>query len=118
MPTVAHHFLVAAPIFLVAVAVTLALVPLVRWLSFRVGAVAQPGGRNIHEKPTGRLGGLALMGGFVVAVAVFGRAVPYWGQIEAIAVTVAALKRTVRPAVATVRSTASIPGPRRSISSR
>lgn len=91
MPTVAHHFLVAAPIFLVAVAVTLVLVPIARWLSFRVGAVAQPGGRNIHEKPTGRLGGLALMGGFVVAVAIFGRSVPYWGQIEVIAVVVAAL---------------------------
>ena len=91
MPTVAHHFLVAAPIFLVAVAVTVASIPLVRWLSFKVGAVAEPGGRNIHSQPTARLGGLALTLGFVVAVAVFGRAIPYWGQIEAIALLVALL---------------------------
>ncbi len=91
MPTATHHFLVAAPIFLVAVAVTLASIPLVRWLSFRVGAVAQPGGRNIHSQPTARLGGLALTAGFVVAVALFGRAIPYWGQIEAVAILVALL---------------------------
>ena len=39
-----------------------------RWLSFQVNAVAQPGGRNIHQNPTARLGGLALAGGFAVAV--------------------------------------------------
>ncbi len=91
MPTVAHHFFVAAPIFLVAVAVTLIFIPVTRWLSFKVGAVAEPGGRNIHNRPTARLGGLALLAGFVVAVAVFGRAISYWGQIEAVAILVGLL---------------------------
>ncbi|MHB1501315.1 MAG: MraY family glycosyltransferase [Candidatus Dormibacteria bacterium] len=91
MPTVAHHFFVAAPIFLVAVAVTLIFIPVTRWLSFKVGAVAEPGGRNIHNRPTARLGGLALMAGFVVAVAVFGRSIHYWGQIEAVAILVGLL---------------------------
>jgi len=42
-----------------------------RWLSFQVNAVAQPGGRNIHQYPTPRLGGLALAGGFAVAVLLY-----------------------------------------------
>jgi UDP-GlcNAc:undecaprenyl-phosphate GlcNAc-1-phosphate transferase len=42
-----------------------------RWLSFQAGAVAHPGGRNIHEYPTPRLGGLALAGGFAVAVLLY-----------------------------------------------
>ncbi len=91
MPTAAHHFLIAAPILLLSLAVTVAAVPFLKWLSFRVGAVAQPGGRNIHQKTTGRLGGLALMAGFVVAVAIFGRSVPYWGQIEVVALVVGGL---------------------------
>jgi UDP-GlcNAc:undecaprenyl-phosphate GlcNAc-1-phosphate transferase len=52
-------------------AVTIALVLPVRWLSFRIGAVAEPGGRNIHARPTARLGGLALASGFVVSTVVF-----------------------------------------------
>jgi UDP-GlcNAc:undecaprenyl-phosphate GlcNAc-1-phosphate transferase len=91
LPTAQHHFLVALPILLVAVAVTVAMVPVVRWLSFKVGAVAQPGGRNIHLRPTGRLGGLALAAGFVVAVAAFGRGVGDWFQIVVIVVVVAGL---------------------------
>jgi UDP-GlcNAc:undecaprenyl-phosphate GlcNAc-1-phosphate transferase len=75
----------------VAVVVTMASVPLARWISFRVGAVAQPGGRHIHSRPTGRLGGLAIMAGFVVAMASFGREVQDWLQIVVIAVVVAGL---------------------------
>ncbi len=91
MPTIQHHFLVALPILLVAVGVTVATVPATKWLSFKVGAVALPGGRNIHSKPTGRLGGLSLMAGFVVAMVVFGRGVQDWVQIVLAAVMVAIL---------------------------
>jgi UDP-GlcNAc:undecaprenyl-phosphate GlcNAc-1-phosphate transferase len=53
-------------------AIVVMLVPAARWLSFRLGAVAHPGGRNIHEHPTGRLGGLALAAGFLVSALIFG----------------------------------------------
>ena len=56
---------------LVALAVTVVLVPVTRRLSFRVGAVALPGGRNIHARPTGRLGGIAMAAGFLTATIVF-----------------------------------------------
>lgn len=68
----AHNFGPAILPLLVAMGGAVAMVPLARWLSFRVGAVAQPGGRNIHEHPTGRLGGLALAAGFVISAAIFG----------------------------------------------
>ncbi len=56
---------------LMGMAVSVLLFLPARWLSFRVGAVAQPGGRNIHQFPTPRLGGLALAGGFTAAVLVY-----------------------------------------------
>lgn len=49
--------------FLVALAsllLTLFLVFPVRWLAFRCNAVANPGGRSIHTKPTALWGGLAI----------------------------------------------------------
>ncbi len=66
-----HNFKPTIAPLVVAMVVTVAVVPLVRWLSFRVGAVAVPGGRNIHERPTGRLGGVALAAGFLVSATVF-----------------------------------------------
>ncbi|HVC39300.1 MAG TPA: MraY family glycosyltransferase [Candidatus Dormibacteraeota bacterium] len=91
MPTATNHYFSALPIMVVAVLVTMATVPLARWFSFRVGAVAQPGGRHIHPQPTGRLGGLAIMVGFVVSMTLFGRQVQHWLEIVAIAVVVAVL---------------------------
>jgi UDP-GlcNAc:undecaprenyl-phosphate GlcNAc-1-phosphate transferase len=42
-----------------------------RWLAFRLGAVAEPGERRIHSRPTARLGGLALYLGFGLSAALF-----------------------------------------------
>ena len=91
MPHVNDHYLSALPIMVVAVVVTIACVPLARWLSFRLGAVAEPGGRHIHSQPTARLGGLAIMAGFVVSMVCFGRGVQDWAQVVGIAVAVAIL---------------------------
>src|SRR5260370_28671830 len=43
----------------------------VRWLAFRLGAVAKPGDRFIHQLPTARLGGLAMYLGFGLSAALF-----------------------------------------------
>jgi UDP-GlcNAc:undecaprenyl-phosphate/decaprenyl-phosphate GlcNAc-1-phosphate transferase len=48
-----------------AVAVT---TPLVRWAAPWVGAVAQPGERHVHKRPTPTLGGLAMFAGLIAAV--------------------------------------------------
>lgn len=57
-------------VFLLAFGVSVAVVPLARWLSFRLGAVSMPGGRRHEREPMPRLGGLAVFAGFLVAVLV------------------------------------------------
>ncbi len=47
----------------VSAVVTLVLTPLTRALAVRVGAVADPGDRKVHEVSTPSLGGLAMLGG-------------------------------------------------------
>ena len=59
------HYLI---VFAVAVAVTVALVPAVRKLAVRVGAVDEPGPRRVNKKPIPRMGGLAMFGGIAAAV--------------------------------------------------
>jgi UDP-GlcNAc:undecaprenyl-phosphate/decaprenyl-phosphate GlcNAc-1-phosphate transferase len=54
----------------VAATVTTVLVPVFRHLSFRIGAVAQPDERRVHERPTALLGGGAMYAGFLAAFAV------------------------------------------------
>lgn len=55
-------------VFAAAAAVSWGLAPATAWLSRRCGIVATPGGRRRHDGEIPRLGGLALYGGFVVAV--------------------------------------------------
>ena len=62
------HYLI---VFAVAVAVTVALVPAVRRLAVRVGAVDEPGPRRVNKKPIPRMGGLAIFFAFLIAVLCF-----------------------------------------------
>lgn len=54
-----------------AFAVSLAAVPITILVARRVGAVDHPGGRRLHLRVTPRLGGVAILGAFFVAFAVF-----------------------------------------------
>jgi UDP-GlcNAc:undecaprenyl-phosphate/decaprenyl-phosphate GlcNAc-1-phosphate transferase len=58
------------PLLAALVCTAIAVLP-ARWLAFRLGAVAEPGERFIHRKPTGRLGGLAMYLGFGLSAALF-----------------------------------------------
>ncbi len=57
--------------FLVAGAVAVALTPLAARLAQRVGAIDQPRERSLHEHPTPRLGGLAILAGCLAAGILF-----------------------------------------------
>ncbi len=71
--TAAPAWVSAVPPFLVGGAVCAAAVPASMWLARRLGAMAKPDAeRHLHQRPTPRLGGLAMLLGFAVAVAVFG----------------------------------------------
>lgn len=57
-------------VFGVAVATTAALTPLVRRVSLRYGLLVPPHPRKVHTQPMSQLGGVALFGGFAVALLV------------------------------------------------
>ena len=66
MPSWADYGLVLAA----AIATTALLVPLVRMLAVRVGAVVRPDERRVHTRPTPTLGGVGMLAGFLVGMAV------------------------------------------------
>ena len=57
-------------VFAVAFAATAMLVPPVRNLAIRFGIVDEPGPRRVNKKPIPRLGGVAMFGGFLIALLV------------------------------------------------
>lgn len=58
--------------FVIAFAFTFASTPLVRRLAFKIGAIDIPKDkRRMHKKPTPRIGGLAIIFGFIVATLCF-----------------------------------------------
>ncbi len=59
-----------AVVFLVAAGLTFALIPFVRRLAIRIGAVKVPGVRDVHTTAVPELGGAAMFLGFLVAIAV------------------------------------------------
>jgi UDP-GlcNAc:undecaprenyl-phosphate/decaprenyl-phosphate GlcNAc-1-phosphate transferase len=67
--------------FLLAGIVALLFVPLTDLLAKRVGAIDRPNTRSMHEAPTPRLGGLAILAGVLVAGLVF---LPWDGETRAI----------------------------------
>jgi UDP-GlcNAc:undecaprenyl-phosphate GlcNAc-1-phosphate transferase len=58
-----------------AVLVVTLLTPLVRMLAFRLGAVARPGGRHVHQRAIPRLGGVGIAVAFFTPLAVLGTTV-------------------------------------------
>ncbi|MBE6562701.1 MAG: undecaprenyl/decaprenyl-phosphate alpha-N-acetylglucosaminyl 1-phosphate transferase [Ruminococcaceae bacterium] len=61
-----------------------ALTPPVRVLAFLIGAVDVPTDeRRMHTKPTPRIGGLAIFGGFAISALVFGTYTPALGAVLA-----------------------------------
>ncbi|MBW3084595.1 Decaprenyl-phosphate N-acetylglucosaminephosphotransferase [Austwickia sp. TVS 96-490-7B] len=60
-------------VFAVALAATYAATPMVRRLAIRIGAITPVRDRDVHSTPIPRLGGVAILIGFLTAVAVGGR---------------------------------------------
>lgn len=56
-------------VLVVAGLVTWLLTPVVRRVAIRLGAVVSPDARRVHERPTPTLGGAAMYGGFLAAMA-------------------------------------------------
>jgi UDP-GlcNAc:undecaprenyl-phosphate GlcNAc-1-phosphate transferase len=72
-------------VFLVAGVTTFALTPFVRRLAIRFGAIDMPSDRKLHVAPTPTMGGLAMWGGFLVAMGA-SRLLPFFEPMNATAV--------------------------------
>ena len=67
-------------VFVVAAVMTYAATPFVRWLAVATGAITAVRDRDVHDVPIPRLGGVAILIGFVAALLVASR-LPYLSQI-------------------------------------
>ncbi|TMF95139.1 MAG: undecaprenyl/decaprenyl-phosphate alpha-N-acetylglucosaminyl 1-phosphate transferase [Chloroflexi bacterium] len=71
LESISEHLLPGLWTLLVALSVSIAIVPVALWLSRRFGVLAQPGGRHAHANPTPLLGGLAMWAGFAAGTLLF-----------------------------------------------
>jgi UDP-GlcNAc:undecaprenyl-phosphate GlcNAc-1-phosphate transferase len=65
-----------------AFGLSLGLVPLAGWLARRLGVLDAPGARKVHEKPTPRLGGVAVWAAFTTVVLTGYFGVPLLARLE------------------------------------
>lgn len=63
-----HNWLLYIAAFASAFAITLVTTPFAKWLSVKVGAIDYPKDRGVHKKPMPRMGGVAIILGFLVTV--------------------------------------------------
>jgi UDP-GlcNAc:undecaprenyl-phosphate GlcNAc-1-phosphate transferase len=64
-------------IFVVAAIVSAAFCPLAERIALRAGAIDHPGGRHIHQRPTARLGGIAVGLGLLSSILIAAAADPF-----------------------------------------
>jgi len=69
-------------VMLIAAAVTYLTTPMARWLAIRTGAVTAVRPRDVHTVPTPRLGGVAMLLGFAVAL-LFASRMPFLSGVFA-----------------------------------
>ena len=65
---VEHNWLLYIAAFACAFAITLVTTPFAKWLSAKVGAIDYPKDRGVHKKPMPRMGGVAIVLGFLITV--------------------------------------------------
>ncbi|MDO5329655.1 MAG: MraY family glycosyltransferase [Coriobacteriia bacterium] len=54
--------------FFASVIIVCAMIPVIKWLSYKTGAIDEPSNRRVHKKPTPRLGGVAIFVGIAGCV--------------------------------------------------
>lgn len=64
----AHNWVLYIAAFASAFAITLAATPLAKKISIKAGAIDYPKDRGVHKKPMPRMGGIAIVAGFMITV--------------------------------------------------
>lgn len=65
---VKYDWLLYIAAFASAFAITLVTTPFAKWVSIKVGAIDYPKDRGVHKKPMPRMGGVAIVLGFLITV--------------------------------------------------
>ncbi len=63
-----HNWLLYIAAFASAFAITLVTTPFAKWVSVKAGAIDYPKDRGVHKKPMPRMGGVAIILGFLITV--------------------------------------------------
>ena len=63
-----HNWLLYIAAFACAFAITLVTTPFAKWMSIKCGAIDYPKDRGVHTKPMPRMGGVAIVLGFIITV--------------------------------------------------
>ena len=63
-----HNWLLYIAAFASAFGITLVATPFAKWLSIKCGAIDYPKDRGVHTKPMPRMGGIAIVMGFMITI--------------------------------------------------
>jgi len=75
----AHNWLLYIAAFASAFAISIVMTPVAKTLSMKVGAIDYPKDRGMHKKPMPRMGGVAIVCGFIITVLMIS---PFVNEIE------------------------------------
>ena len=70
---IVHNWLLYIAAFACAFAISLVATPFAKWVSIKAKAIDYPKARGMHTKPMPRMGGIAIVLGFMVTVLVLYR---------------------------------------------
>ncbi len=77
-----HDWILYLAAFASAFGITLVTTPFAKWVSIKVGAIDQPKNRGVHTEPMPRMGGIAIVLGFMVTVLIIYPFYPHMDLIQ------------------------------------
>jgi len=98
-----HDWLLYLAAFACAFGIALVATPYAKTLAFRLNAVQHPRARDMHSKPMPRMGGVAIVIGFIATAGIMALFFPYFRTLEFVGFAVGAIIIAVTGAVDDIR---------------
>ena len=86
-----HDWILYLAAFACAFGISLVATPFARKVAFRFNAVQYPRVRDMHNKPMPRMGGIAIIMGFVITVLIMSLFIPYFRSMEFLGFAIGAI---------------------------
>ncbi|MCL1989159.1 MAG: undecaprenyl/decaprenyl-phosphate alpha-N-acetylglucosaminyl 1-phosphate transferase [Firmicutes bacterium] len=83
-----HDWILYLAAFASAFGITLVTTPFAKKLAFKFDAVQYPRDRDMHNKPMPRMGGVAIVLGFILTTAIMAALIPYFRTMEFVGLTI------------------------------